>query len=327
MGRFFQLDPSRQEMNPYLYATANPIMNTDPSGLICVNGRNVWPQDVLPCGWINEYAPGYSSFQAYYEQRSLDTGWPSWLVLIFDLACIADTELNREDSPEEVIVLATAAGWRLSPEPAVVPLILGSVAVTGSMLAILHVATNFYRANYNVGSATSQPNVDTPELPAPQRKSYSESDLEQIREAYTDAVREAQADPSRMVPPPPVIDGGQVEVFRGVDARNGSPRLSPSQFIVQGDGLSTFELPNLPGNKPFMVGFSIHYIETYGGITLGTVQGLPQCVGIRTYILSPGHWSLICLGESPNQMQQTFSDYSKMYRNTVVHPNPNWTGN
>jgi RHS repeat-associated protein len=33
MGRFLNMDPGRQEMNPYRYSTGNPIMFTDPSGL------------------------------------------------------------------------------------------------------------------------------------------------------------------------------------------------------------------------------------------------------------------------------------------------------
>jgi RHS repeat-associated protein len=34
MGRFFQLDPSRQERNPYQYTLGNPVNLSDPSGLI-----------------------------------------------------------------------------------------------------------------------------------------------------------------------------------------------------------------------------------------------------------------------------------------------------
>ena len=33
MGRFFQMDPSRQESNPYQYGGSNPVMFTDPDGL------------------------------------------------------------------------------------------------------------------------------------------------------------------------------------------------------------------------------------------------------------------------------------------------------
>jgi RHS repeat-associated protein len=33
MGRFFQMDPSRQEVNPYQYGFSNPLYYTDPSGL------------------------------------------------------------------------------------------------------------------------------------------------------------------------------------------------------------------------------------------------------------------------------------------------------
>lgn len=32
VGRFLNMDPSRQEINPYLYALSNPVLHTDPSG-------------------------------------------------------------------------------------------------------------------------------------------------------------------------------------------------------------------------------------------------------------------------------------------------------
>jgi len=38
MGRFFQMDPSRLEMNPYQYALSNPVLYTDPTGLLSVPG-------------------------------------------------------------------------------------------------------------------------------------------------------------------------------------------------------------------------------------------------------------------------------------------------
>src|SRR5690606_16342511 len=51
--RFFQLDPSRQEVNPYAYVAGNPLRYSDPSGLICVDGVDKWPYHVAPCasGW------------------------------------------------------------------------------------------------------------------------------------------------------------------------------------------------------------------------------------------------------------------------------------
>jgi RHS repeat-associated protein len=36
-GRFFQLDPSKQEKNLYYYASSNPVIFTDPSGLNYIN--------------------------------------------------------------------------------------------------------------------------------------------------------------------------------------------------------------------------------------------------------------------------------------------------
>jgi RHS repeat-associated protein len=34
IGRFFQMDPSSQERNPYQYGLSNPVLHTDPSGLM-----------------------------------------------------------------------------------------------------------------------------------------------------------------------------------------------------------------------------------------------------------------------------------------------------
>ncbi|MDT9682396.1 RHS repeat-associated core domain-containing protein [Streptomyces sp. TRM76323] len=38
LGRFTQPDPSGQENNPYLYATGDPVNNTDPTGLLSIDG-------------------------------------------------------------------------------------------------------------------------------------------------------------------------------------------------------------------------------------------------------------------------------------------------
>ncbi len=45
-GRFLNMDPSRQEVNPYGYVGGNPVMYTNPSGEICINGTYydwLWP--------------------------------------------------------------------------------------------------------------------------------------------------------------------------------------------------------------------------------------------------------------------------------------------
>ncbi|MBN1119583.1 MAG: hypothetical protein JXJ17_00770 [Anaerolineae bacterium] len=48
MGRFLSVDPSRQEMNPYLYSAGNPVMFIDPTG--CCNWPIGFMQGIFP-GW------------------------------------------------------------------------------------------------------------------------------------------------------------------------------------------------------------------------------------------------------------------------------------
>lgn len=56
-GRFFQKDPSRQEKNLYQYAGSNPIMFTDPSGLVYLtfdDGPN-YPADMQILNILAQY--------------------------------------------------------------------------------------------------------------------------------------------------------------------------------------------------------------------------------------------------------------------------------
>jgi RHS repeat-associated protein len=50
MGRFFQMDPSRQEERLYIYAASNPMLHIDPSGKICIVGHYFsWPFPEWTC--------------------------------------------------------------------------------------------------------------------------------------------------------------------------------------------------------------------------------------------------------------------------------------
>jgi len=59
-GRFFQPDPSRQEMNPYQYSLSNPIMFTDPSGFEAGEDCNLTIGSGVsaPCTTVKNGMPG-----------------------------------------------------------------------------------------------------------------------------------------------------------------------------------------------------------------------------------------------------------------------------
>ncbi len=74
MGRFGQMDPSRQEVNPYLYGLGNPILYTDPSGLCTLGifGDNCPPENYEALGravevfadldfWYPEFWGGFAT--------------------------------------------------------------------------------------------------------------------------------------------------------------------------------------------------------------------------------------------------------------------------
>ena len=126
----------------------------------------------------------------------------------------------------------------------------------------------------------------------------------------------------------PTDDSQQIITYRGLDGdfRNGvyiKPIYSPSQFRVDSDGVSTFELAFLPGNKPYSVGFNITiHTYKYPGIT-GQILGLPECGATYTPDLGgEGHWSINCSG-GPETTKQTLSGYAKLVTAIL---NPNWSG-
>jgi RHS repeat-associated protein len=68
MGRFFQMDPSRQEQNSYRYGASNPIIFVDPSGLICINGQDVEPYGLPPsCAQVDAIRQTFTSMTTEVE--------------------------------------------------------------------------------------------------------------------------------------------------------------------------------------------------------------------------------------------------------------------
>ena len=136
-----------------------------------------------------------------------------------------------------------------------------------------------------------------------------------------------QPSPADPTAAPTPRNGHTISVYRGLD---GDPskdktyfkgaKYSPSQYRVNADGVSMFELYALPGNKPYAVQFDIelHQPRTLGAT--GLVSGLPGCSGTYTPEHGgEGHWSINCLAGT----QDALASYGHT-RGAI--PNPNWTG-
>ncbi|RPJ26712.1 MAG: hypothetical protein EHM33_10590 [Chloroflexi bacterium] len=220
------------------------------------------------------------------------------------------------------------------------------VILTAVGLAILGVMTVIIAINALVPYI--EPRVWEPDVDAPPTTGsrLTDAEREALLEAVWEAIREGQQEPapqpepekkpSPRKPVPPVIpEGGRVSVFREVNEKNGKPALNPGEFVAQLDGLSTWEAAYLPGRKPFVVRFDLFEIgiEVIGQddlqVAVGFIENLPNCLGVQTYVFGRGHWSLLCPGQSADQMKVTFSDYAKYakeHRPGVVGPNPAWKG-
>jgi hypothetical protein len=120
-----------------------------------------------------------------------------------------------------------------------------------------------------------------------------------------------------------------VTAYRGLDGDPASdktffkrPLYNPGQFKLRPqdkDGLSIFELPYIPNNKPYAVGFDLLVPVPIVPGSTGSVLGLSSCLATYRPDIDPGHWSLNCL---PYE-QETISKYARS-RGAIL--NPNWAG-
>ena len=127
---------------------------------------------------------------------------------------------------------------------------------------------------------------------------------------------------SRPTPP----SGEAIAVYRGLGGKKSGgvfsrPIYSPSEFRVDPDGVSTFELALLPGNKPYAIGFGVKFQPPKIPGTTGPLEHLPQCLATYTPP-PPGHWSINCTG-SADMTKQTLSAYARE-KGAIL--NPNWYG-
>jgi RHS repeat-associated protein len=123
---------------------------------------------------------------------------------------------------------------------------------------------------------------------------------------------------------------GVAVVFREVAGKGGktvltNPLPKPGEFkrgAKDLDGLSTFTYPNLPGVKPYAVGFLIVYQPPLVFHEYGLVFATPGCVGQYTPEHGAGHWSLNC----PGGTGPVLSEYAKKSCSAVVILDPVWKG-
>ncbi len=123
MGRFFQLDPSRQEQNPYVYAMGNPINYVDPSGL-CWRAANTTSIQRLICidAWEKRYGPRTNN------EHSEEYGWSVWeyelFKTMFNRLAQEDFDLPSFGLFGTVMAPAAVEGSSLIPALALVLLLL-----------------------------------------------------------------------------------------------------------------------------------------------------------------------------------------------------------
>ncbi len=77
-GRFMQMDPSRLEMNPYLYGLGNPVRYTDPSGqtVDCAPSDYCPPDDLTE---IEAFLQNRTAYEYNVELANLYSGQICWL--------------------------------------------------------------------------------------------------------------------------------------------------------------------------------------------------------------------------------------------------------
>lgn len=148
-----------------------------------------------------------------------------------------------------------------------------------------------------------------------------------------------QGDTPQGQPPISVADGDegvQVVIHRNLDGDPSKdksyfkkPITSPSQFRLDSDGVSTFELYAVPGNKPYMVTYNVWIKANYKPGDEGIVMGSQVYNGTHcTARYTPehggaGHWSVNC---SPRD--ETPVILSTLARRGVgpIVLNPKWVG-
>ena len=115
---------------------------------------------------------------------------------------------------------------------------------------------------------------------------------------------------------------GIVLIYRGLGVKNkkGDPATNPGQFRVDEDGVSAYELPFLPADKPFGLGFEVEVHGTKAG-SPKALLGVPGCTA--TFTAPPeGHWSIQCPGRTDLETQGILKAYADNNPDMIIK-NPN----
>ncbi len=97
------------------------------------------------------------------------------------------------------------------------------------------------------------------------------------------------------------------------------PITSPSQFREDEDGVSTFEMTDLPGIKPYALGFKVKVKTPIVQGATGLIIDIPICAAIFTPTMDGRkHWSVNCIGYST---KETLSLYAKATRTSWATQN------
>ncbi|MCP3750879.1 hypothetical protein [Pseudomonas sp. SBB6] len=86
-----------------------------------------------------------------------------------------------------------------------------------------------------------------------------------------------------------------VDIFRAVDRKNTTyAKVADSQWRIDPDGLSTFELPNLNvNNKACKVRFTVVGVASKPAAhTQGNILNMAGYIGVYTPEYGEGHWSI-----------------------------------
>ena len=151
-----------------------------------------------------------------------------------------------------------------------------------------------------------------------------------LQQPSTEPERVPIAPPAPQIPTDTPEPSSTIITYRELDGDLSSdksyykkPVTSPSQFREDADGVSTFEILDLPGIKPYALGFNVKVKPPVMPGTIGRIFDLPMCTATFTPEFGGGkkHWSVKCMGYPTNV---TLSQYAKGVGKPNIILNPKW---
>lgn len=159
-------------------------------------------------------------------------------------------------------------------------------------------------------------------------------DLEERLRQGTDQRPRENGPPVPLPLPPTEGEEGQdaLMVIREIDTTKGRPcnqyaATSPSQFRVDEDGLSTFEVLHTPGVKVCALPITLEGVNESAPFgTRTSVKGMPGCDATKTPP-EEGHWSIMCKGDRKVVQPGLWSVYAKAAKELGgIFENPKYRG-